>query len=273
MNLQSYFDRIGFAGPAKADLDTFRRVHGGHANSLTYENLDVQLRVPVSRDAAAAYEKIVNRRRGGWCYEMNGLLGWALEEIGFDVTRLAGAAMRDVAGDEVIGNHLVLLVRLDGEPWIGDVGFGDGLIEPALLREGPTLGNPLSCNFREVDGGWWRYENDPRSGGPSFDFNVEVTDERLLEDRSRFLQSAPISPFVQNAVAQRWNDGVHYSLRGRVLRSLSYGGDEKTLIASSEDYVATLRDRFALDVPQAGNLWPAICRRHDEIFGARNPLA
>lgn len=273
MQLSDYLRRVGFDGATAADLATFRAVHRAHALSLSYENLDVQLTRPVTRDPADAFDKIVTHRRGGWCYEMNGLLGWALEEIGFDVTRLAGAVMRDMVGDGVIGNHLVLMVRIDGEDFIGDVGFGDGLIEPVALREGPIAGNPLRCSLHSIGGGWWRYANDPRSGGPSFDFNPSVTDENLLEEKCRFLQSDPSSPFVQNAVVQRWTAGAHLSMRGRVLRALTPRDEQKSLIADAEDYAATLKNLFGLDLPEAASLWPAIAARHEEVFAGQDPLA
>ncbi len=273
MQLSRYLRRIGHEGPVAADLATFRAVHRAHALSLAYENLDVQLRTPVTRDPADAFDKIVARRRGGWCYEMNGLLGWALQEIGFDVAFLAGAVMRDMAGDGVIGNHLVLLVQIDSEDFIGDVGFGDGLVEPVALREGPIAGNPLRCSLHSIGGGWWRYANDPRSGGPSFDFNPSVTDENLLEEKCRFLQNDPSSPFVQNTVVQRWTNGAHYSLRGRVLRTLTPHDERKSLIASADDYASTLQNLFEIDVPEAAGLWPAIAARHEAVFASKDPLA
>src|SRR5687767_1260505 len=99
MDIQAYFDRVGFTGVARPDLATLKVLHRAHALAISYENLDVQLGRPVTTDPAAAFEKIVRRGRGGWCYEMNGLLGAALDEIGFEVTRLAGAVMRSVRGD------------------------------------------------------------------------------------------------------------------------------------------------------------------------------
>ncbi|OFW99678.1 MAG: hypothetical protein A3E78_02475 [Alphaproteobacteria bacterium RIFCSPHIGHO2_12_FULL_63_12] len=271
MRLHEYFRRIGHDGAAAADLSTFRAVHRAHALTLVYENLDVQLGVPVTRNADAAFDKIVRRGRGGWCYEMNGLLGAALREIGFEVTFLAGGVMRDQRGDEVVGNHLVLLVRIDGEDWIGDVGFGDGLIDPAPLREGPVAIGPLTANLHAIGGGWWRYINDLRSGGPSFDFNPAVTDEALLERNCRILQSDPASPFVQNAVVQRWKDGAHLSMRGRILRTLTAGDDVRIQIDSADHYVSVLNSEFGIDFSDASRLWPRICARHDEIFKDGEP--
>lgn len=263
--LDRYLARIGFEGPPRADLKTFRAIHRAHAEAIPYENLDVQLARPVSRAVPAIYEKIVERRRGGWCYEMNGLFSWALEAIGFKVTRLAGGVHRQTFGDKVVGNHLVILVELDGI-WLADVGFGDGLIEPVPLREGDFRVGPLDCRLEIVDGGWWRYNNDPTGGAPSFDFHLEVGDEALLETNCRFLQTDPASPFVQNAVVQRWRDGEHFSLRGRVLSHVSDRGKQTQIIDDAGAYVATLRELFALDIPEAASLWPAICARHQTLF-------
>ncbi|MEQ1929706.1 MAG: arylamine N-acetyltransferase [Parvularculaceae bacterium] len=265
MNLASYFDRIGYRGRAKPDLPTLTAVLRAHVEAIPYENLDVQLGRPVTRALPAIFEKIVGRWRGGWCYEMNGLFSWALEEIGFKVVRLAGGVFRETAGDSVVGNHLVPLVDLS-ETYLADAGFGNGPFQPQPLREGQIRVGPMLCELKKVDGGWWRYVDDEKGGGPSFDFHPDVRDERLLEDRCRYLQTDPASPFVLNAVVQRWLDEAHYSVRGRVLTKLSQQGRETRLIEGPDDYVATLKRDFALDLPDAARLWPKIAARHEVVM-------
>ncbi len=265
MRLQAYLDRIGYAGPVQPDLATLRAIHRAHVESIPYENLDVQFGVKVSRAVPAIFDKIVGRRRGGWCYEMNGLLSWALEVIGFSVKRLAGGVRREAVGDQAVGNHLVLLVDL-GETWLADAGFGNGLIEPIRLREGAFRVGPLNCCLERIEGGWYRYFDDAITGGPSFDFHEDVSDEALLEARCRFLQSDPNSAFVLNAVAQRWRNDEHTSLRGRTLTRINSGGKGTTTVESADAYVATLRDTFDLDLPEAARLWPKICARHEALF-------
>lgn len=265
MMLESYLRRIGHVGSVRPDLDTLCAIHRAHVQSISYENLDVQFGVPVSRALPAVYSKIVERRRGGWCYEMNGLLAWALEEIGFSVRRLAGGVRREFVGEQAVGNHLVLLVDLE-ETWLADVGFGNGLIEPIRLREGAFRVGRLNCRLTRIEGGWYRYVDDAITGGLSFDFHEEVSDEALLEARCRFLQSDPTSNFVLNAVVQRWRNDEHYSLRGRSLTRIGERGKETKLIDSAEVYVETLRGAFGLDLPEAATLWPKICARHDVVF-------
>lgn len=256
--LHAYFNRIGFDGAPRVDLDTLVRIHRGHAFHIPYENLDVQLGRDVTRDPQAAFSKIVERGRGGWCYEMNGLLGMALDRIGFKVRRLAGAVLRETRGDAAVGNHLVLLIDLGGETWLCDVGFGDGLTEPRRLVPGDFSVGPYACSLDRIEGGWWRYRNDARGGAPSFDFHEEVADERLLESSCQWLQSDTSSPFIQNAIVQRWAPNQFHGLVGRVLSVVDANGKSSHVIDTAEDYIDTLRRVFALDLPEATSLWPKI---------------
>ena len=267
MRLQDYLDRIKFEGAARPDLDTLKRLHRGHVENIPYENLDVQLARKVSRDPAAIFDKLVTRRRGGWCYEMNGLLSWALGEIGFKHTRMAGGVVRALRGDEMIGNHLVLWVHLD-RPYVADVGFGDGLIEPVPIVQGPIHQLFSKFSLEDLGQGWWRFHNDPRGGAPSFDFELKRADEALLDERCAWLQSHPDSLFVQNAVVQRYLPDRFAMMRGRVLKTVNDAGVVSSEIGSADEYVATLEGVFGLKLPQARAIWPKIEERHRQLFAA-----
>jgi N-hydroxyarylamine O-acetyltransferase len=266
MDLQAYLDRIGFAGVPRADLETLRALHRAHSFAIPYENLDVQLGRPVSIDPADAFEKIVRRRRGGWCYEMNGLFGAVLQDIGFKVTRLAGAAMRQDRGDEAIGSHLVLLVGLADGPWIADVGFGDGSRDPFPLREGTIVSDGFEYGLARLDADWWRLTNHPYGGAPSFDFTLEPADPARLAFMCHTLQTSPQSGFVLNAVAQRHFGEEIRLLRGRSFRRLTPRGPQDSLVEDADAFVALLATEFGLDLPKAAGLWPRIVARHAELF-------
>ncbi len=272
MNLAAYLDRIGHTGPVAADLATLRAVHRAHHFAIPYENLDVQLKRPVTTNPAAAFDKIVTRRRGGWCYEMNGLLGWALGEIGFKITRMMAGVRREQDGDIAISNHLILRVDLeDGPrsgPWMADVGFGDGPLDPYPIVAGPIQGGLFAYRLEEMADGWWRLHNHPAGGAPSFDFQISPADEAAMADRCHWLQTDPASGFVQNAVAQRHQPDRLLMLRGRSLRTVTADGSSDRLIADADDYVATLKRDFDLDLPEAAALWPAIQTRHEAVFRA-----
>ena len=270
MELGAYFDRIGYAGSARPDLPTLHAVHRAHLLAIPYENLDVQLGRPLTPEPSAAYDKIVRRRRGGWCYEMNGLLGWALGEIGFEVTRMAGAALREVRGDAAIGNHLVLRVDLPGEPdpWIADVGFGDGILDPFPLKPAPLKAAGFDFRLEAMEAGWWRFHNHEFGGAKSFDFTLPAADPALLSKKCADLQSDPESDFVQNLVCQRWRGGEVLQLLGRAYRQIRPGVRDQRILASADEFMAVLRDDFTLDVPEVQALWPRICARHEAVEAA-----
>ena len=265
MDVQAYFDRIGFAGPARADLQTLTALHRLHLQAIPYENFDVLLGRPVSLEPAAAFEKLVTRRRGGWCYEMNGLLGGVLEEIGFSVTRMAGAVMRTERGDVSLGNHLVLKVDLD-RPYIADVGFGDGILEPVPLTCGPHRSAGYDFRLEDVGDAWLRFHNHDQGGAPYFDFRLEPAAPEQLNATCQWLATSPDSIFVQTALAFRHTQGGITSLLGRTIRHIQPGQKTSELITSADEFVAVLQHEFGLDIPEAATLWPAICAKHIELF-------
>jgi N-hydroxyarylamine O-acetyltransferase len=268
MDLSAYLARIGFTGAPQPDAATLIALHRAHLRAIAYENLDVQQGVPATIDTAAAFDKLVTRGRGGWCYEMNGVLGAALAAIGFKVTRLAGAVMRETGGDAMIGNHLVLIVDLD-RPWLADVGFGDGMFDPVPLQAGAFSQGTFDFRLEDLGDGWWRLHNHPEGGARSFDFNRAVRDQALLENRCAFLQQDPSSLMLQNAIVQRHGDNAMAMLVNRTLKRVSAAGVTKEVIPDAAAYVRTLRDVFALDVPDAAGLWPRLVARHEAMVQAQ----
>ncbi len=268
MDLKAYFGRIGYVGDPRADLTTLHALHRAHLLAIPYENLDVQLGRPVGLDSRAAFAKIVTRGRGGWCYEMNGLFAAVLEEIGFKVTRMAGGVMREVMGDIVLGNHLVLMVEVDEQPWIADVGFGDGSLDPFVLRASAFSVEGFRFGLSRLDRMWWRFQNHPQSGSRSFDFIPEPTLPGVLAAHCEWQQTAPESSFVMNLIVQRFTGQEILQLHGRVLRSVRPDRKRERVLASADDLVRVLSREFGLDVPEAADLWPRIVARHEELFGA-----
>jgi N-hydroxyarylamine O-acetyltransferase len=270
MDLQTYLDRIGFDGEPRADVDSLTRLHRGHLEHIPYENLDVALGRPVDFDIDRIFEKMVTRRRGGWCYEMNGLLAWALEEIGFGVTRLAGAVRRADLGDAFIGNHLVLLIQLD-RPFVADVGFGDGLHEPVPLAEGAIEQSGFRSRLEQIEGGWWRYHNHQHGGAPSYDFRAEPGDPAVLAERCTFLQTSPQSPFTQNVVLQRRCADRVEVMRNALRFTVRPDGVERRLVGDADEFVREVGTVFGVEEPEARALWPLAELRARAML-AENPL-
>jgi len=269
MDLQAYLDRIGFTDPVRPDAATLRALHRAHMQAIPYDSLDVQFGRPVSLAPEAAYEKIVVRGRGGWCYEMNGILGWALDQLGFKVTRATGAVMREMFGEPTEGNHLVLRVELDEGLYLADVGFGDGPLEPIRIVEGDFKSNGLPFSVSRVDENWWRLRNHPWGGAPNFDFNLAPADESKLAARCHNLQTAPDSHFVLNLFCFRFRENGVVGVRGRVVRTVTAEGYEDRLLNSADELVRFFDEELNLRDPELASLWPKICARHEVVMAAQ----
>ncbi len=267
MRLRDYLARIGWSGKAAATFETLEALLRAHNHTVPFENLDVQFGNALTTSVEDAYDKIVKASRGGWCYEQNGLFGWALSLIGFDVQRIAGSVMRESRGPLSHANHLALLVTLpdDDVRWLVDVGFGGSLLHPIRLKEGTYFHAPFTVGLRQLDDGGWQFWESLGDGEFSFDFENAPADERAMSDRCTYLQTSPESGFVQNLVCQLRRPDSHISLRGRVLTEVTKDGKRERVLNSGEELVATLADEFGLAVPEAMHLWGRICERHQAL--------
>src|SRR5215211_5668577 len=132
-----YLRRIGYSGPIKPDAQTLRGLHLAHMFSVPFENLDIGLGRPIRLSEEALWEKIVVQRRGGFCYELNGLFAWLLTQLDFDVTYLNARVYNRQGQLGIDFDHLALLVQIPHQSgrWLVDVGFGDSFNEPLDFEE------------------------------------------------------------------------------------------------------------------------------------------
>jgi len=267
MQLRDYFKRIDWSGVIAPTLESLGTLLRDHNHKVPFENLDVQLGNPLTTSVEEAYDKIVNGNRGGWCYEQNGLFGWVLSQIGFDVRRVAASVMRAHNGHTSHASHLMLLVSLphDDTRWLVDVGFGGSLLRPIPLEAGEHCHAPFAVGLRILDDGHWQFWESVGKNEFSFDFEDIPADEHAMSDRCHYLQTSLDSGFVQSFVCQMRRPDSHITLRGRVFTMVTSKGSCKRVLDSADEFVATLRNEFELIAPEAANLWEKICQRHEQL--------
>lgn len=268
MQLDRYLERIGYSGKIAPDLDTLIGVHRCHAFTIPYENLDVQLGRPLNFDIERIFDKMVIRHRGGWCYEIHTLLNWVLTEIGFDVSLVTSGIERDEFGDEMLGNHIAVLVHLD-QTYLADLGLGDGLRQPIPLQEGTYNQGELEFRLEKIEGGYWRFLNHATAVPGNFDFKNEPCNMTLVEKQNHYLQTNSESEFVKNFVCQIMRPNSVTCLTGRVLREKTRHGTTKEVI-SEDKFHKTLVDIFGINDVEAVSIWPKIVERHSLLFGEKS---
>lgn len=264
--LSAYLKRIGVAETQPPSREFLRQLHRAHLLSIPYENLDIHLGRKLTLDPDHIYRKIVEQGRGGWCYEMNGTFAWALRELGFDVT-LLGSSVGSAAQGGVDGDldHLILLVHLD-QPWLADVGFGNGLLEPIPLKVGDYQQGHMHFRLEQTGDSWYFHNHE--QGGPGYGFTLLPRAYAGFASRCHELQTLPESGFVKTTVCHRFvgDDsavGEIVSLRGAVLKQYGTAGTGEEEIDSLPRYRAVLQSTFGLDASLADALWAGVQKRHE----------
>ena len=163
MDVQAYLNRIGYEGLLSPTYETLRGLQVAHMHSVPFENLDiVPLHRPIRLDAAALWDKIVVRKRGGFCYELNGLFASLLNQLGYRVTHLNARVFNREGKLGIEFDHLALLVSLpdDSSQWLADVGFGDSFEEPLLFRDGEQEQGSRAYRLERNEGGYITWQRD-----------------------------------------------------------------------------------------------------------------
>src|SRR5580765_4539981 len=174
-DVSSYLARIGYTGPAEPTAETLRTLHRLHMMSVPFENLDISLGRKIEIDEDAILKKVIERRRGGFCYELNGAFATLLRSLGFQVTLLSARVARADGGESPEFDHLALRVDL-GVAWLADVGFGDSFVEPLRLEAGADQTDPAGT-FRLVQDHdrWYMQRAEPDGNWrPQYSFSLQA---------------------------------------------------------------------------------------------------
>ena len=247
MNVAAYLNRIGYSGPVTPAPETLRLLHTCHLETVPFENLDIARSRRIAMDPDAFVRKVVEKHRGGFCYELNGAFAALLGAIGFRMTLLSGRVPRKDGSDGPEFDHLALRVDLD-EPWLADVGFGDSFVEPLRLRTeieqeqaGGTFriidsGDSLKVERLQHDGAW-RTE---------YCFTLVARELNDFAGMCHFHQTSPESHFTQKRICSRATATGRITLADRNLILTEDGRRQERLLNSEEAWHAALQQYFGI---------------------------
>ena len=264
--LHQYLHRIGAERPSAPTPGVLRDLHAHHLLAVPFENLSIHLREPIALDEDSLFDKIVVRRRGGFCYELNGAFGCLLTALGFPVSYLAAGVFEEGEAVSPLFDHMVLGVDAGGA-WLADVGFGDHSLYPLRMDDaGPQL-DPQG-RFQV----WRTPEGDLdilRDGKPQY--RVETRPRRLVDfgpacwwqqtwEDSHFRRSLvctmPVDGSPDRSLDQSLGQSLgRVTLSGRRLIRTLAGERQESELGSDEEVLGTYRDLFGIRldrVPQLG---------------------
>jgi N-hydroxyarylamine O-acetyltransferase len=276
LNLHAYLDRIGYSGSTDPSAETLRAIHRAHMLAVPFENLDIHLGRPIVCEEARFLHKIVNERRGGFCYELNGAFAALLRALEFHVTLLSARVARSDGSESPEFDHLTLLVNLPGvcpegshsgaprsdPPWLADVGFGDSFLEP--LRLVPDLeqrqigrvyrlhevegvlhlevgtGGKLGADGKVSTGDQWKRQ---------YSFTLRPRQLSEFAEMCRYHQTSPESHFTRQRICTRATTEGRVTLSDWKLIETREGRREERELAGEQQWRATLRELFRVDLP------------------------
>jgi N-hydroxyarylamine O-acetyltransferase len=248
VNISAYLERINYHGPLDPTAETLRGLQVAHLLTVPFENLSIHAGQPIVLDDEALFTKIVETRRGGFCYECNGLFAALLRAIGFDVSMLSAEVARADGDFSQPFDHMALMIRLD-QRWLADVGFGDSFLEPLLMdeRRDQQQGNQA---YRIVPDDGYRnlLSNDGTGWKPEYRFTLQPYEYEDFDLMCRYHQTSPESHFTQGRICSRAIDnGGRITLSGMRLISTSRDGErQERVLQSDEEYRAVLREEFGI---------------------------
>jgi N-hydroxyarylamine O-acetyltransferase len=249
VDITAYLKRINYRGPLAPDAETLRQLHREHLLRVPFENLDIHLARPIVLDKDKVLSKIVEQRRGGFCYELNGAFAELLRALGFDVTMLSAGVACEEGGFGPPFDHMALLVQLE-ERWLADVGFGDSFREPLRLdHQGEQVqgedayliardGEDLILERRDDSGAW----------KPQYRFTLQPYRYEDFAEMCSYHQTSPDSPFTQRRTCSLATPDGRVTVSDMRIITTTRGQRQERTLATQEEYAAALREHFSIDI-------------------------
>jgi N-hydroxyarylamine O-acetyltransferase len=252
MNLRAYLDRIRYSGLIAPTRSTLSALQAAHLQSVPFENLDIHLKRPLSLKENDLFDKIVLRKRGGFCYELNNLFAALLRELDFQVTLLSARVLTADGSPPPEFDHLVLQVQVPDEidRWLVDVGFGDFALEPLNIDDTDWQpqadrafkidrdGNDLKVMLREHDG----------SIEPQYAFTLAPRSIEEFLDMCHYHQTSPESSFTRKRICTLATIDGRITLSDLNFIVTAQHIKTERALADETEYRSVLRDKFGIEL-------------------------
>ncbi len=250
LDLDGYFERINYSGSREATEETLNKLHICHAMNVPFENLDVFYKKPPQLDEASLYNKIVKNKRGGYCFEMNGIFSIVLKRLGFKVTDLLAKVFVEGIG-YTAKTHQVILVEINGRKWVVDVGFGnDGLLAPLRLEEN-TDQKQYAHVYNLIKEPQYGYLLRKKTGDKYNNLYAFTLEECRPEDfimSNHFTATYPESFFLLMRMCTMPTKEGRITLTDTHFKVIENGDIKETEIKNEEEFRTCLKDYFRLDL-------------------------
>ncbi len=249
IDLQAYLDRIGFHDPPRVNRNTLFKLQKQHLLSILFENLDIHYKKKISLSLDAIYQKVIIEKRGGFCYELNGLFHQLLLKIGFDALLISARVHTENEEYSPEYDHLAIVVHLEAQNFLVDVGFGKFSLEPLALQTGQRILDPFGqFQFDAYDRGYYRI-NEVESNDllPQYIFRIEERELAEFKERCEFHQTSKDSHFTKNKLISIAKTNGRMTLTNTQLK-ITLSGIEKEVNFEESEFENRLKQYFDIDI-------------------------
>lgn len=248
IDAQPYLDRLQLKKEA-VSLPYLRKLHRAHLLHIPFENLDIHYRRKIVLDIGLIYKKVIGEKRGGLCYELNGLFYHLLARLGFEVF-LGSASVFDEDSLSEEFDHMIIFVRVEDKTYLCDVGFGSSFTEPRQLTTNVSqLDYTKYYKFETTpDDEWVLKSSDDNSDFKSV-YQFLIKPRQLIEflHRCNYHQESENSKFTrQKLITQLFPEG-RVTLTDKKLRVNLYGEVKEKDILNEDEFLAQLQERFGIN--------------------------
>lgn len=248
MNTTRYLERIDYHGPLEPTQETLFQLHRAHMLAVPFENLDIHLGRRIAIDQPALFHKIVEQRRGGFCYELNGLFSALLSALGFEVTLLSARVARADGSFGPAFDHLTIMVQLQ-QRWLADVGFGASFLEP-LCMDHPDK-QPRDKQFYRVRAetdGWFMQQLEGGAWQTKYVFSLHAQQHSDFSAMCLHHQTSAESSFTQRRVCTRATPEGRITLSDMRLIITQDGRQNEHILTDEAEYQAVLKEYFGITI-------------------------
>lgn len=249
INVAAYLDRIQYRGDLQINRHTLFTLQRQHLLCVPFENLDIHYHKPINLDLEAIFSKVVDHRRGGFCYELNGLFYALLTEIGFDVKMISARVHKKNGSYSPEFDHLALLVKVDEDTYLVDVGFGRFCLEPLLLRYEVILEDPHGqFVFDQYDDKHYRISQvEKNEEVPQYIFSAQARKLEEFAPMCQYHQRSPQSHFTQKKVISLARENGRMTLNDEALK-ITYGNNTKEEKFDPKQFEEKLHEIFGINL-------------------------
>ena len=251
MEIGRYFNRIKFSGEAKPDAETLKQLHLQHMLNIPFENLDIHLGRKIILEPELLFEKIVEKKRGGFCYEMNGLFYEVLSAIGYKAKRISARVYNEngEAGKEF--DHMAIIVNINGDEWLADVGFGNSFLEPLKFElDLDQLQYGRKYRIVRLDAENYKFvcsiEGKPYSN--MYRFSLIPRELKDYAGMCEFHQTSPQSHFTKNKICTLAANEGRITLSGMKYIVTKNGVKNENDIKDTEEFHKMLKEFFGIEL-------------------------